>query len=60
MQPSDVLSRSARPPDLSLRYGDLPDQVADLWLPAPAAGEAPAALVLLLHGGFWRAAYGSA
>jgi len=57
MQPSDVLSRSARAPDLSLRYGDLPDQVADLWLPAPSAGAAPAGLVVFLHGGFWRAAF---
>jgi acetyl esterase/lipase len=63
----DVLTRPARPPDLVLRYGDRPDQVADVHLPAFVAGSAPVAgqagaaapaVVLFLHGGFWRAAYG--
>ena len=58
--PAGVLTRPASPPDLVLRYGPGPDQVADLRLPAGlevgAAGWAPV-LVLLLHGGFWRAAY---
>ncbi|MFF4037975.1 alpha/beta hydrolase [Streptomyces sp. NPDC001816] len=37
-----------------LVYGEHPDQVADLFL--PAAGSGPAApLVLFFHGGFWRA-----
>ncbi len=57
---ADVLTRPAPPPDQTLRYGPGPDQVADLRLPAgPAtaqAGRTPV-LVLLLHGGFWRAAY---
>jgi acetyl esterase/lipase len=53
MHPADVLSRPARAADLTLCYGR-EDQVADLWLP-PAGGAA--ALVLFLHGGFWRAAY---
>jgi acetyl esterase/lipase len=59
MQPSDVLSRPSRPPDLTLSYGSLADHVADLWLP-PADGPRRAGqwpLVLFLHGGFWRAAY---
>jgi acetyl esterase/lipase len=59
MQPADVLSRSARPPDLTLSYGPLADHVADLWLP-PADGPARGdrwPLILFLHGGFWRAAY---
>jgi len=55
MQPADVLSRPARPPDLTLRYG-LEDQAADLWLP-PDDTKGPAPLILFLHGGFWRAAY---
>ncbi|MFE1293800.1 alpha/beta hydrolase fold domain-containing protein [Streptomyces sp. NPDC058731] len=40
---------------VSLRYGELGDQVADVFLPADvdAAGAVP--LVLLFHGGFWRA-----
>jgi acetyl esterase/lipase len=54
MQPADVLSRPARPADLTISYGR-EDQEAGLWLP-PAA-ESAAALVLFLHGGFWRAAY---
>jgi acetyl esterase/lipase len=53
MRPADVLSRPARPADRTLCYGR-EDQVADLWLPP---GHRPAALVLFLHGGFWRAAY---
>jgi dipeptidyl aminopeptidase/acylaminoacyl peptidase len=55
MQPADVLSRRARPPDLALRYGP-EGQQADLWLPPGRAGS-PAQLILFLHGGFWRAAY---
>jgi acetyl esterase/lipase len=55
MQPADVLSRPARPPDLALNYGP-EDQPADLWLP-PDDTDGPARLLLFLHGGFWRAAY---
>jgi len=55
MQPADVLSRPARPPDLELSYGR-PDQVADLWLPPGHVPDA-APLIVFLHGGFWRAAY---
>jgi acetyl esterase/lipase len=50
----EVLTRPVLPPDLVLRYGPHPDHVADLRLPAVRAA---APLVLLLHGGFWRAAY---
>jgi acetyl esterase/lipase len=58
MGSDDILTRPARPPDLAIRYGADPDQVADLRLPAvPATGHASAPLVVLLHGGFWRAAY---
>jgi acetyl esterase/lipase len=60
VDPRDVLTRTAPPPDHVLRYGPGPDQVADVRLPpglgVGMAGRAPA-LVLLLHGGFWRAAY---
>lgn len=60
MDARDVLTRPAPPPDHVLRYGPGPDQVADLRLP-PGPGIGPAerapVLVLLLHGGFWRAAY---
>jgi acetyl esterase/lipase len=59
MQSTDVLSRSARSPDLTLTYGPLPGHVADLWLPpgdgTPHASQWP--LIVFLHGGFWRSAF---
>jgi len=58
--PTAVLTRPARPPDVTLRYGPGREHVADLRLPqSQAAREAtgPAPLVLFLHGGFWRARY---
>lgn len=50
---TDVLTRPAPPPDVVLRYGDHPDHVIDLRLPAQQTGP----LVIFLHGGFWQAAY---
>jgi acetyl esterase/lipase len=38
-------------PAPSIRYGDQPDNVANLHLPA---GEGPFPVVVLVHGGFWR------
>lgn len=52
--PREVLSRPAPPPDVVLRYGPGREQIADLRLPP---GRGPAPLILLLHGGFWRAEY---
>jgi acetyl esterase/lipase len=49
--PRDVLSRPAPPPDLTVSYGDLPEQVVDVRLPA----ETDHPPVIFLHGGFWRA-----
>ncbi|MEO3751965.1 alpha/beta hydrolase fold domain-containing protein [Streptomyces sp. B6B3] len=49
------------PPDATASYGDHPDQLVDLY--RPGAGRAgrrparPAPLVVLLHGGAWRAAH---
>jgi acetyl esterase/lipase len=60
---TDVLNRSARPPDLVLRYGDGADHVADVHIP-PAATAPPEGtggrvpLTIFLHGGFWGAQYG--
>ncbi|MEN3610253.1 alpha/beta hydrolase [Plantactinospora sp. ZYX-F-223] len=54
--PREVLDRPAPPPDLRLRYGTDPEQVADLRLPAAPAGPARP-LVVVVHGGFWRAEY---
>ncbi|MFG3047232.1 alpha/beta hydrolase family protein [Streptomyces sp. NPDC048241] len=43
-------------PDASAPYGDHPDQVIDFY--APRTGKAsPAPLVVVLHGGAWRARY---
>ncbi|MFD6424874.1 alpha/beta hydrolase [Streptomyces sp. NPDC060198] len=42
-------------PDRTVAYGDHPDQVIDLW--APAHGWTNMPLVVLLHGGAWRAPY---
>lgn len=53
--PRAVLSRPAPPPDATLRYGDHPDQVADLRL--PPAGTPPRPWVVVVHGGFWRQEY---
>jgi acetyl esterase/lipase len=45
------------PPDAAAAYGDHPDQVIDFYRPGAAAGDRPAPLVALLHGGAWRAAH---
>lgn len=53
--PRAVLTRPAPPPDATVAYGDHPEQVADLRRPA---GDGPARpLVVVVHGGFWRAEY---
>ena len=39
-----------------VRYGDHPDGVVDVFLPAERHGT-PCPLVVLLHGGFWRTEY---
>jgi acetyl esterase/lipase len=49
----EMLARSAPGPTTTIRYGELPEHVADLWLPDPAGR--PSALVVVIHGGFWRA-----
>jgi acetyl esterase/lipase len=49
--PREVLTRPARGPDVTLRYGPLPQHVLDVHLPE-GPGSAP--LVVLLHGGYWR------
>ena len=49
----DILTRPAPPPDHTTRYGPHPEQVVDLRLPPDPSGT----LVVLVHGGFWRAEY---
>jgi pimeloyl-ACP methyl ester carboxylesterase len=46
-----ILTAPAPEPDRTLRYGAGPDHVADAWLPAREGRP----LVVLIHGGFWRA-----
>lgn len=53
--PRSVLSRSAPPPDVTLAYGDDPDQVADVRLPPVGVPRGP--LVVFVHGGFWMSEY---
>jgi acetyl esterase/lipase len=40
------------PPPRQIAYGDHPDQVGNLHL--PAAGDGPGPAVVLVHGGFWK------
>ncbi|MEP7331559.1 MAG: alpha/beta hydrolase [Terracoccus sp.] len=51
-----VIRRPSPPPDATRSYGLDPAQVYDLRLPRPD-GESVGATVLVVHGGFWRAAY---
>ena len=46
------MSRHTVPPAPCIAYGEHPDQVANLHLPAREGGPWPC--VVLLHGGFWR------
>ncbi len=48
---TDVLTRASGLPDAVVRYADHPDGIVDLHLPSSA----PRGLVVLVHGGFWRA-----
>jgi acetyl esterase/lipase len=51
-------ARAGTPPPATLRYGPDPSQYAQLHLPPgdPSAGPLP--VVVVLHGGYWRAEYG--
>lgn len=49
-----LLSRSTRAADQTLRYGDGTEHVMELWRPS---GDRPAPAVVVIHGGFWHAAY---
>ena len=40
-----------------IEYGDAPERFGDLWLPTHAPRD-PLPVVVLVHGGFWRARYG--
>lgn len=49
-----ILTAPAPPADARIAYGPVPLQFGDLRLP-PAPGPHP--VVMVIHGGFWRAAY---
>lgn len=49
-----VLVRTPPPVDATVVYGDDPNQVVDLRLPA---GDGPFPATINIHGGFWRAQY---
>lgn len=63
MDPRSVLTRTAPDPDAELRFGPAPHQVVDCYQPVESAsagtgpGAAPAADLILIHGGFWRHGY---
>jgi hypothetical protein len=40
----------------TISYGQAPEQFGELWLPGDRSGALP--VVMLVHGGFWRAMYG--
>jgi acetyl esterase/lipase len=52
---TSILDLTPPPADARIAYGDAPQQFGDLRLPA-GAGPHPVAIVI--HGGYWRSAYG--
>jgi len=52
---TDIMSRSARPPDRTEVTGPLQTDVYDVWEPTP--DRARHVTVALVHGGFWREQY---
>src|ERR1017187_5444729 len=62
MDPAEILTRPAPPPDATIRYGPGPDNIAYVRLPSGGGPRGASAgsgqpLVVVLHGGFWRAAF---
>jgi acetyl esterase/lipase len=53
-QPTPITKEDA--PMTTIAYGPDSSQFGQLWMPAAAAGPMP--VVVLIHGGFWRAEYG--
>ncbi|GHJ40036.1 S9 family peptidase [Streptomyces sp. TS71-3] len=54
-----AFAHAAVPPDSTAAYGDHPDQIIDFYAPREGArsDSGPAPLVVVLHGGSWRASY---
>ena len=55
VETESAFSHPAVAPDVSAAYGDHPDQVIDFY--APRDGRVGAPVVVVLHGGAWRAPY---
>ncbi|MET7857798.1 alpha/beta hydrolase [Streptomyces sp. NPDC005318] len=55
VETESAFSHPAVAPDATAAYGDHPDQVIDFY--APRDGRAGAPVVVVLHGGAWRAPY---
>jgi acetyl esterase/lipase len=53
----DILSLKPPPADARFAYGADPNQFLDLRLPAPGKSKGPHALIINIHGGYWRAKY---
>lgn len=53
---SDATTSTDDPAPLVVAYGPAPEQLGELWLPKATDRELP--VVVLIHGGFWRAEYG--
>ncbi len=49
-----ILTRTANPPEVTIRYGDEPDQIADIRY-GTRGSDLP--LLVLIHGGFWKPEY---
>ncbi len=58
---ADYVALPAVPATVRLAYGPAPEQFGDLYLPAPAENQGVLhPLIILVHGGCWRAQYGLA
>ena len=62
MDPAEILTRHAAPPDLTIRYGPDPGNIADIRLPSgggPGSSSSGSGrpMIVLLHGGFWRVTF---
>lgn len=55
VQSESILAQKPQEPDLRVRYGQDPNQFADVRVPV---GKGPYPLILFIHGGYWRAKYG--
>ncbi|MFF4540809.1 alpha/beta hydrolase [Streptomyces aureus] len=54
---ASAFSHPAVDPDVTLPYGAHPDQVIDFYAPRDPDPAVPAPVVVVLHGGAWRAPY---